>query len=587
MPLGGGGGAAAWTSFPPRSLLNTTAASLHRTSPPSKRWRLSPVPRNEDDDLWQPFPRRKRAFNNNAGFLRRGVEANDAEPSSSAARSVSSSTTTTTKRRKDWTEKMVKSENFAIGKEKARAAHEKNQLSGESILTPPKRRSNTNGPNDDDDDDDEYLEEHARPKWSQNRETENVPSTSQPLLAIAPMMEYTHNHFRYLCRLLSKRVWLWTEMEVDMTLKHVPVELRNKYVDFTLNQHPLVMQLGGSDADALGFSASIAKPHGYDEINLNCGCPSEKVAGKGCFGATLMRDPELVAQCCAAMAKNADGIPISVKCRIGVDGNDSYDELYRFVETVASKSPVRRFHVHCRKALLNGISPSQNRSIPLLRHEWVYALARDFPECEFFLNGGVKTLEEVKTYLRCQPTDKTKANTIKGVMIGRQAHADPWGLLSRADVELFGETENPCKSRRDLLAKYAKYCDATQGKNGTMKDGSPVPAPRHFMHSIQNIFAGCTNAKIWKRLVDDQLQGSRKKEPDLTVTKIMERTLGCIPDEVLDAPPGYANFGSDMPAGEYVPIGEGLSEEEKEWTSEVPVVGRNFLARKDLDRIHS
>ena len=300
-----------------------------------------------------------------------------------------------------------------------------------------------------------------------------------------------------------------------------------------------------------------------------------------------MRDPDLVAECCAAMATNAAGIPISVKCRIGVDGNDSYDELYRFVETIASKSPVRRFHVHCRKALLNGISPSQNRSIPPLRHEWVYALARDFPECEFFLNGGVKTLEEVKTQLRCQPTDKATANTIKGVMIGRQAHADPWGLLSRADVELFGESENPCKSRRDLLAKYAKYCDATQGKNGTMKDGSPVPAPRHFMHSIQNIFAGCTNAKIWKRLVDDQLQGSRKKEPNLTVTEIMERTLGCIPDEVLDAPPGYANFGSDAPAGEYVPIGEGLSEEEKEWTSEVPVVGGNFLSRKDLDRIFS
>ena len=289
-----------------RCLLNT-AASYRRTttSPPPSRRRLSP-PR-EEEGVRPPRPRE--------GLLReekertvssRGVEANGAEPS--AARSSSSATTTTTTKR-DWTEKMVKSENFAIGKEKARAAHEKNQLSGESILTP--KRLN-NGPNDD-----EYLEEHARPKWSQNRETENVPSTSQPLLAIAPMMEYTHNHFRYLCRLLSKRVWLWTEMEVDMTLKHVPVELRNKYVDFTLNQHPLVMQLGGSDADALGFSASIAKPHGYDEINLNCGCPSEKVAGKGCFGATLMRDPELVAQCCAAMAKNANGIPISVKCRIG------------------------------------------------------------------------------------------------------------------------------------------------------------------------------------------------------------------------------------------------------------------------------
>ena len=241
-----------------------------------------------------------------------------------------------TKGGRDWTEKMVKSENFEKGKARAFEAYSRNNESGESILTLKT-------------DDELNLEEHVRPKWSRDRETENVPSTSQPLLSIAPMMEYTHNHFRYLCRLLSKRVWLWTEMEVDMTLKHVPVELRNKYVDFTLNQHPLVMQLGGSDADALGFSASLAKPHGYDEINLNCGCPSEKVAGKGCFGATLMRDPDLVAECCAAMAKNADGIPISVKCRIGVDGNDSYDELYRFVETIASKSPVRRFHVHCRK----------------------------------------------------------------------------------------------------------------------------------------------------------------------------------------------------------------------------------------------
>ena len=496
--------------------------------------------------------------------------------SSNNNNSGSSSSSSGDNKKRDWTEKMAKTENFEIGRLRAKECYERNERERKKIL-----RVNVL---------EDELRDHYEPKWSREREEENVASTSTALLSIAPMMEYTHNHFRYLCRLLSKRVWLWTEMEVDMTLTHVPVEMRNKYVDFTLNQHPVVMQLGGSDCEALGFSASLAKPHGYDEINLNCGCPSEKVAGKGCFGATLMRDPELVAKCCAAMAENAEGIPISVKCRIGVDGNDSYDELYTFVDTIVKKSPVRRFNVHCRKALLNGISPAQNRSVPPLRHEWAYALARDFPECDFFLNGGLKTIEEVKTQLRCQPTDKTKAKSIQGVMIGRQAHADPWGLLSRADVEIFGEAKNPCKSRRELLAKYALYCDATQGKNGTMKDGSPVPAPRHFMHSIQNIFVGCTNNKIWRRLVDDELQGSRKKDPDLTVSTILERTLGCIPDEVLDAPPGYANFSSNdvgLPGGEYVPIGEGLKEDEKEWTSEVPFRGGDFCARKDRERIFS
>ena len=174
---------------------------------------------------------------------------------------------------------------------------------------------------------------------------------------------------------------------MDQTLTHVDHPRLDRYLDFPLQTHPSVLQLGGSDPESLGRAAAIAAPYAYDELNLNCGCPSPKVAGKGNFGAALMLEPELVADCVAAMAANSGGAPVTVKCRIGVDDVDSYDALCAFVERVSANMPPcpsandkPLFAIHARKALLNGLSPAENRAVPPLRYEWVYALARDHEE---------------------------------------------------------------------------------------------------------------------------------------------------------------------------------------------------------------
>ena len=363
-------------------------------------------------------------------------------------------------------------------------------------------------------------------------------------LSVAPMMEYTTPHFRVMCRLLSRHAWLWTEMEVDQTLTHAIEDGTriDRFLDYPAEHCGTVLQLGGSTPEYLGRATAIAAPYGYEEINLNSGCPSPKVAGKGCFGAALMMEPRLVAECLGAMAENApEGTPVSVKCRLGVDDADSYDHLCDYVETIARETPVRRFYVHARKALLDGLSPAENRSVPPLKHEWAYALARDFPECEFHLNGGLKTLTDVRNAMNCAPADGGK---IAGVMIGRQAHADPWGLLSTADVEVFGAESNPCASRREFLDKYAVYADETVGRYGTAKDGYRIPSVRHMMHPIQNLFHGCANNKTWRRLVDEELQ-KRAKKPDTTVRSILDATLVAIRDEDLDAPPCATSSGVD------------------------------------------
>ena len=262
------------------------------------------------------------------------------------------------------------------------------------------------------------------------RATRERVDAGRAALSVAPMMEYTTPHFRVMARLMSRRVMLWTEMEVDQTVTHSARDgdRVDKFLDYPAATFGTVLQLGGSTPEYLGRATAIAAPYGYDEINLNSGCPSPKVAGKGCFGAALMAEPGLVAECLAAMAENApEGTPVSVKCRIGVDDVDSYDDLCDYVERIVAGSSTRRFYVHARKALLAGLSPAENRTVPPLKHEWAYALARDFPECEFHLNGGLKTLNDVKNVLERGPED---GGPIVGAMIGRQAHADPWGLLS-------------------------------------------------------------------------------------------------------------------------------------------------------------
>ena len=381
----------------------------------------------------------------------------------------------------------------------------------------------------------------------------HLPPAPPQLLSVAPMMDYTTPHFRVLCRLLSRKTWLYTEMEVDQTLVHTDHPRLDRFLDFPLDTHPSVLQLGGSDPEALARATAVAAPYGYDEINLNCGCPSPKVAGKGSFGAAMMLEPTLVAECVAAMAENAGGAPVTVKCRIGVDDVDSYDDLRRFVETVAPALPPAPgagdrpfFAVHARKALLSGLSPAENRTVPPLRHEWVHALARDYPDVGFALNGGVTTLAEAAAIARGDAAGAAgaAAGALVGCMVGRAAHADPWGLLATADTDVFGEATNPCASRRELLSRYAEYADAAAGRHGVTKDGYAVPSLRHLMHPLQNLFLGEPNAKRWRREVDEALKRDGRN-PDASVASVLDATLGVLSDETLDRPPVRAATSED------------------------------------------
>jgi tRNA-dihydrouridine synthase A len=336
-------------------------------------------------------------------------------------------------------------------------------------------------------------------------------------------MDWTDVHYRQLARLMSKRTWLWTEMVVDKAVLNTPQP--DRFLWFPPEQRPIVLQLGGSDPETLAAAAvkvrappaargrrlgpgpvavawatpgsatrqpdvnarapahtlprsppfpppaSKAAPYGYDEINLNCGCPSDRVAGAGCFGAALMLTPALVADCMAAMRSALDAagyphVPLSVKCRLGVDDADSYAQLQEFVRAVSETGGVRHFVVHARKCLLRGLSPAQNRSVPPLRHEWVWGLKRDFPHLHFSLNGGVQNGDEAAGALALD-VPGVGPSGVSGVMVGRAAYNDPWGVLGDADVAVFGEAANPARSRRDVLERYLAYCDTMLGRWGT------------------------------------------------------------------------------------------------------------------------
>lgn len=272
-------------------------------------------------------------------------------------------------------------------------------------------------------------------------------------------------HYRQLARIISKHTWLWTEMVVDKTVIHSP--LLDKHLWFPPEQHPIVLQLGGSDPELLRQAAKIAARYGYDEINLNCGCPSDRVAGAGCFGAALMLQPQLVADCMAAIQEGAGpGTAVSVKCRLGVDDDDSYEQLANFVRVVSTRGGVKNFIIHARKCLLKGLSPAQNRTVPPLRPDWVWALKRDFPHLSFQLNGGVLSSYAVNSLLHVDATAQhgLGPGAIDGVMVGRAAYNDPWGVLGDADVAVFGAVSNPAVSRRQVIADYCRYADAMIGR---------------------------------------------------------------------------------------------------------------------------
>ena len=380
-------------------------------------------------------------------------------------------------------------------------------------------------------------------------EAETSASVPASAFSIAPMMEYTTVHFRAFARILTRRALLYTEMEVDQTLIH-NAAYRDRYLPFPADQHSVALQLGGSDPASMRRAAAYAAPFGYDEVNLNAGCPSETVAGKGCFGAALMRQPLLVAELCTSMREGLasavlPGAPVpevTVKHRLGVDDSDSYAELRDFIGTVSERGSVSRFIVHGRIALLNGISPADNRSIPPLRPGWVAALRRDFPHLSFDYNGGLSTATEVARARADGPLAGA------GFMIGRAAYARPWDCLSNADVAVFGEDAPSVPSRRVAIERYAEYCDDVERL--AADDGELAPNPRVLVKPVLNLFHGERGCGNWKRSSDYLLRQAklRASNADSTTPRtsdLLHAMMRVIDDDVLDAPPPPASFSGN------------------------------------------
>lgn len=265
-------------------------------------------------------------------------------------------------------------------------------------------------------------------------------------LSVAPMMDWTDRHDRYFLRLFSRHTLLYTEMVTTGAIIHGD---REHLLGFDNSEHPIALQLGGSTPKDLAECCRIAEDWGYDEVNLNVGCPSDRVQN-GAFGACLMAKPELVARCLNTM-QQAISIPVTVKHRIGIDDLDSYEELHRFIDIV-SRAGCHTFIVHARKAILQGLSPKQNRDIPPLKYDWVYRIKREFPALEIIINGGIKTLAQTQAHLE----------QVDGVMIGREAYHNPY-ILAEADALLFDDHYD-MPNRHDILQRFIPYIEQEMAK---------------------------------------------------------------------------------------------------------------------------
>ena len=298
------------------------------------------------------------------------------------------------------------------------------------------------------------------------------------LVSVAPMMDWTDKHCRYFYRLISKNVQLYTEM---ITTKAILRGDKNRLLDFNDGENPLVLQLGGSDPKEMAECAIIAEDWGYDEVNINVGCPSDRVLS-GSFGACLMKEPKLVAQCVEAMIERC-GIPITVKHRIGIDDMESYDQLSDFVSLISQKG-CQHFIVHARKAWLTGLSPKENRTIPPLNYPWVYQLKKDFPKLKFTINGGIETCQDIAGHL----------DQVDGAMLGRSIYHNPF-LLEQIEVEIFKSKESTL-DREHILRQYMSYI-AEQSKLG-------VPV-RSMSRHILGLYHGEANAKLFRRLLSGKV----------------------------------------------------------------------------------
>ncbi len=304
------------------------------------------------------------------------------------------------------------------------------------------------------------------------------PVTTRPepsrRFSVAPMMDWTDRHCRFFLRLLSQHALLYTEMVTTGALLHGD---RARFLDHDASEHPLALQLGGSVPAELAACAKLAEDWGYDEVNLNVGCPSDRVQ-HNMIGACLMGHPALVADCVKAM-RDAVGIAVTVKHRIGINGRDSYAELCDFVGQVA-EAGCRSFTVHARIAILEGLSPKENREVPPLRYEVAAQLKRDFPALEFVLNGGIKTLEECRTHLQ----------TFDGVMLGREAYHNPY-LLAEVDRQLFG-IERAAPSRGDVLRQLRPYIERHLAQGGAM---------HHITRHVLGLTQGFPGARRFRQVL--------------------------------------------------------------------------------------
>ncbi|MGR5096430.1 tRNA dihydrouridine(20/20a) synthase DusA [Vibrio maritimus] len=329
--------------------------------------------------------------------------------------------------------------------------------------------------------------------------SDNTSNFQSNRLSVAPMLDWTDRHCRYFHRLLSSQTLLYTEMVTTGAIIHG----KGDFLAYNEEEHPVALQLGGSNPADLATCAKLAAERGYDEVNLNVGCPSDRVQN-GRFGACLMAEPDLVAECVAAMREVAD-IPVTVKTRIGIDDQDSYEFLTKFVSTVSEKGGVDQFTIHARKAWLSGLSPKENREIPPLDYPRAYQIKKDFPHLNVAVNGGVKTLEESLEHLQ----------HLDGVMIGREAYQNPY-ILAQIDQLIFG-LDTPVKKRKQVVEEMYPYIER-QLSNGSYLG--------HISRHMIGLFQAMPGARQWRRYISEN---AHKKGAGI---EVLETALAKIPSEL-------------------------------------------------------
>lgn len=316
------------------------------------------------------------------------------------------------------------------------------------------------------------------------------------------MMDRTDRHYRYMMRRITRRTLLYTEMVTSAAIVHGD---RERLLAFHPDEHPISLQLGGDDPDEIARAIGIAEEYDYDEYNLNVGCPSDRVQ-RGRFGACLMAVPSHVARIAAAMRRATDK-PVTIKHRVGIDGRERYEDMLEFVDTVAAAG-VGRFTVHARIAILEGLDPKQNRTVPPIRYEDVYRLKSERPELEIEINGHVKSIAEIRRHLEI----------VDAVMIGRAAYETPL-LFATVDRDIFGDKNRSPLSREEIVTAMLPYLRDEE------HSGTP---PRRIINHMLSMFAGQPGARAWKRALSGRL-------PDVSADEIVLRALERVPRDTREA----------------------------------------------------